>query len=149
MRRPYPLVFVFLPLLLAACSTLGITDAPSPFTEVEYGTFRDGVLVAKTEGVPREMGLSFGFRVKLKDDQKTPVKAKIVTVTPGLIDPASPTPQMQYVSEATFEPGQTYDVFFTFSKPWEMATGHWTIRVETEDAEPVSHLFDVYDPGTK
>jgi len=149
MRRPYRLILVFLPLLLAACSALGLGDAPSPLTEVEYGTFRDGALVAKTDGVPREIGLSFGFRVKLSDDQHGPVKAKIVTVTPGLLDPASSTPQTQYVSETTFEPGQTYDVFFTFSKPWEMAAGRWELRVETENAEPLSHTFDIYDPEAK
>ena len=140
---------MLLPLFFTACALIGGDDeAPKQLTEVGYGTYRGGALVAQTDGVPKEMGLSFGFRVKVANPQSGPVKAKVVTVTPGLIDPSdSSKPRTTYVSEVTFEPGQDYDVFFTFSEPWEMATGHWELRVETEKGQRLSRIFDVYNPG--
>jgi len=146
MRRLMLLSLVCLSLFLAACSFLG-GGAPPQLTEVEYGTYRDGVRVAQTDGVPREMGLSFGFRVMVAKEANGPVKAKIVTVTPGLIDPSASKTLTEFVNEATLEPGKTYDVFFTFTEPWQMATGRWEIRVEPAQGDPLTRTFDVYDPG--
>jgi len=140
------LLFACLPLLFAACSILG-SAAPPLLTEVEYGTYRDGVRVAQTDGVPREMGLSFGYRVMAAKEAKGPVKVKIMTVTPGLIDPSASKTLTEFVNETTLEPGKTYDVFFTFTEPWQMATGPWEIRVEPAQGDPLTRTFNVYDPG--
>ena len=143
---PMRLSFFCLPLFLAACSILG-GGAPALLTEVEYGTYRNGVRVAQTDGVPRELGLSFGYRVMVAKEAKSPVKARIVTVTPGLIAPSESKTLTEYLNEATLEPGKTYDVFFTFAEPWQMATGRWEIRVEPAQADPLTRAFDVYNPG--
>ena len=153
MRR---LILVLLPIFLTACSVVDVIHsidgtAPSQqagqLTEVNYGTYRDGAQVAQTTGVPTEIGLSFGYRVKVAEGVQQPVKAKVVTVTPGLIDPSSSQTRTEYATEVTFEPGQTYDVFFTFSQPWEMATGKWELRVEPAEGPPLSRTFDIYNPG--
>jgi len=139
---------IFLPLFLTACSIMGFGDSPSQLEIVEYGIFKNGALVKQTNGVPREMGASFGFRFKLKDAKTGPMKARIVTATPGLLDPSKPRAQMDYVTELTIEPGQTYDVIFTFSEPWEMVSGHWELKVETQKGEILSQTFEVYKPNT-
>jgi hypothetical protein len=137
---------VLLPLLFAACSMLGMGEPSNQLEVVEYGIFKNGTLVTQTDGVPLELGESFGFRFKVKDSKAGGVKAKIITNTPGLIDPSKSKAQMDYVTEITLQAGQPYDVFFTFSQPWEMVTGKWKLRVETEKGEVLSHDFDVYNP---
>lgn len=127
---------------------LGFGDSPNQLEIVEYGIFKNGALVKQTNGIPREMGTSFGFRFKLKDAKAGPMKARIVTATPGLLDPSKPKTQMDYVTELTIQPGQTYDVIFTFSEPWEMVSGHWELKVETQKGEVLSQTFEVYKPTT-
>lgn len=133
-------------LLLAACSMLGMGEPPNQLEITEYGIYKDGSLTTQTDGVPREMGTTFGYRFKVKDQKAGQVKARIVTATPGLLDPSKSKPQMDYVTELTLQPGQTYDVFFTFSEPWEMVDGRWELRVETDKGEVLSHSFEVYNP---
>jgi len=140
------LLAVFLSLIVSACSMVGLGETPSQLEITEYGIFDKGVLVRQTEGVARELGTSFGFRVKVKDPKAGPVKVVITTATPGLLDPSKPKVQMDFVTQATFQPGETYDVFFTFSEPWEMVAGKWVLTVETDKGEVVSRTFDVYNP---
>ncbi|MFZ5425841.1 MAG: DUF3859 domain-containing protein [Thermodesulfobacteriota bacterium] len=140
------LLVLFLALIASACSMVGLGETPSQLEITEYGIFDKGVLVRQTEGVARELGLSFGFRVKVKDPKSGPVKVVITTATPGLLDPSKPKVQMDFVTQATFQPGETYDVFFTFSEPWEMVAGKWVLTVETDKGEVVSRTFDVYNP---
>ena len=149
MRR---LILILLPLFLASCAVVDVIhsidgSAPSQLTETEYGTYRDGTQVAQTNGVPTEMGLSFGYRVKTAEGVTQPVKVKVVTITPGLIDPSASKTLTEFVNETTLEPGKTYDVFFTFTEPWQMATGPWEIRVEPAQGDPLTRTFNVYDPG--
>jgi hypothetical protein len=141
------ILLVLLPLLFAACSMLGMGEPSNQLEVVEYGIFKNGTLVVQTDGVPIEMGESFGYRFKVKDPKAGTLKARIITATPGLIDPSKSEARMDYVSEITLQAGQTYDVFFTFSRPWEMVTGKWELRVETDKGEVLSHDFDVYKPG--
>jgi hypothetical protein len=133
-----------LALLTSACSMIGLGEPPATLEITEYGIFKDGRLDMQTNGVPMAVGTTFGFRFKVAQAKGGPVKARIVTATPGLIDPSKPKVQMDYVSELTLAPGQTYDVFFTFSEPWELVTGHWEFRVETDKGETLSQKFDVY-----
>lgn len=140
---------VIVAFFLAGCSMLGMGEAPAKLEITEYGLFKGGSLVKKTEAVTREMGATFGFRVKVKevkDAKAGPVKAVITTATPGLLDPSKPKVQLDYVTQATLAPGNTYDVMFTFSAPWEMVAGKWVLKVETEDGESVSKEFEVYNP---
>lgn len=140
------LFVLFLSVLLASCSMIGMGDAPSQLEIVEYGIFKNGVLVKQTTGVPREMGSSFGYRFKVKDPKAGTLKAKIVTATPGLVDPAQNKVQQEFVTETTLQPGPTYEVIFTFSQPWEMVLGNWELRVETDKGEVLTQKFDVYKP---
>lgn len=140
------LLVLFLTLMIPACSMVGLGESPSQLEITEYGIFDKGALARQTEGVPRELGKSFGFRVKVKDPKSGPVKVVITTATPGLLDPSKPKVQMDFVTQATFQPGETYDVFFTFSEPWEMVAGKWVLSVETDKGEVVSRTFDVYNP---
>lgn len=137
---------ILLSVLLASCSLLGMGEAPSQLEIVEYGVFKNGVLVKQTTGVQREMGASFGFRFKVKDPKAGTIKARIVTATPGLVDPARNKVQTEFVTEADIQPGQTYEVIFTFSEPWEMVLGEWELRVETDKGETLTRKFDVYKP---
>jgi hypothetical protein len=139
---------ILLPFFLTACSMMGFGDTPKQLEIVEYGIFKNGALVKQTNGVPREMGASFGFRFKIVDAKAGPVKARIITATPGLLDPSKPKTQMDYVTELTIQPGQTYDVIFTFSEPWEMVEGHWELKVETQKGEVLSQTFEIYKPTT-
>ncbi|MBI4803613.1 MAG: DUF3859 domain-containing protein [Desulfovibrio sp.] len=141
------LVILF-PLFLTACSMMGFGDTPNQLEIVEYGIFKNSTLVKQTNGIPREMGVSFGFRFKVKDAKAGPMKARIVTATPGLLDPSKPKTQMDYVTEVTIQHGQTYDVIFTFSEPWEMVAGHWELKVETQKGEILSQTFEIYKPNS-
>ncbi|MFP5221157.1 MAG: DUF3859 domain-containing protein [Acidobacteriota bacterium] len=137
---------ILLSVLLASCSMLGMGEPSNQLEIVEYGIFRNGVLVKQTTGVPREMGSSFGYRFKVKDPKAAAIKAKIITATPGLIDPALNKVQQEFVTETTLQAGETYEVIFTFSQPWEMVQGSWELRVETDKGEVLSQKFDVYKP---
>ncbi|MFP5238195.1 MAG: DUF3859 domain-containing protein [Acidobacteriota bacterium] len=134
-------------LLLSACSMLGMGEPAKQLEIVEAGTFKNGALLRATNAVPLEMGTTFGFRFRIADPKAQAMKVKIITLTPGLLDPSKPKAQLEYVTEATLQPGQSYDVFFTFSQPWELAPGHWELRVETEKGEALTQTFEVYNPA--
>lgn len=140
------LLFPLLLLLASGCAMLGMEDKPR-LAAVESGIFKNGRLALTTTGVPRELGTTFGFRFKIVDPKAGAMKARIVTATPGLLEPGKDKVQREYVTTLTIEPGQQYDLFFTFSEAWEMATGPWELRVETDQGEVLSQTFNVYDPG--
>lgn len=144
--RALTVLTLILALALPACSMLGMGDE-NRLHVVEYGVYKNGRHVMTTNGVHRELGTSFGFRFTLKDPKGGSVKARITTLTPGLIDPAKQKVQTEFVSETTIQAGQTYDVFFTFSETWEMAPGQWELKVETDKGDSVSHVFDVFKPS--
>jgi len=140
------LIILAVSLVLSACSMLGMGDAPKQLEIIESGIFKDGTLVRSTNAVPDDLGTTFGYRFRIADPKAQAMKAKIVTMTPGLLDPSQAKTQMEYVTEVTLQPGQSYDVFFTFSQKWERAPGHWELRVETDKGEILSQTFEVYNP---
>ncbi len=133
-------------LALSACSMIGLGESEGTLKITEYGVYKNGELVMRTNGIYKTLGTTFGMRVTLVDPKGKPVKARIRTMTPGLLDPAKSEPQLEYDTATTLVPGQTYDVFFTFSQPWELAPGLWELKVETESGQSVSQTFDVYSP---
>lgn len=134
--------------LLCGCSILGSSEPKEALlTVVEYGAYKDGLLVRTTDAIPRQLGATFGMRVKVSEKAPGEMKARIVTDTPGLLDPQAGKTRMTYTTETVLKPGQTYDVFFTFSERWEMAVGTWTLSVEPDQSESASRKFEVYDPG--
>lgn len=138
------LLYLPLLLLLAGCSMLGMGETKQ-LEITESGIFKNGALVRSTNGVPKELGVTFGYRFKISDPKAKSMKARIVTMTPGLLDPAQQRPQLEYATQASLTPGQSYDVFFTFSQPWEMVPGLWELRVETETGEVLTQTFEVYN----
>ncbi|GFK93382.1 hypothetical protein NNJEOMEG_01214 [Fundidesulfovibrio magnetotacticus] len=137
-------------MLLASCSMIGLGDPPKRLEVVEYGIYKNGALAKTTTGVPRDPGVSFGMRVRVKDGKEgpaDPLKARVVTATPGLIEPGAEKPRNEYVSEVTLSPGQTFDVIFTASQPWELVSGHWELRVETAEGEVLAREFELYTPS--
>lgn len=140
---------ILLPLLLlmlSGCAMLGMEDTPK-LAVTESGIFKNGKLIQATQGIPRDPGSTFGFRFKVVDAKAGPLKARVTTATPGLLEPGKDAVQREYVSAVTLQPGQEYDVFFTFTQPWEMVTGPWEMRVETERGDVLSQTFTVYDAG--
>ena len=140
------LLFPLLLLVASGCAMLGMEDKPR-LAVVESGIFRNGRLATATAGIPRELGVTFGYRFKVVDPKAPTMKARIVTATPGLLEPGKDKVQRDYVSTLTIEPGQQYDLLFTFSETWEMATGPWELRVETDKGDVLSQTFTVYEPG--
>lgn len=141
----FPVLFLF----LASCSAVGLGGPANTLEITDYGIYKNGQLISTTTSIPRELGTTFGFHFKVvqaKDAKDQPVKARIITKTPGLIDPAKNKTQMDYISETTLTPGQTYQVLFTFSEPWELAAGKWELAVETDKGETLSQTFEVYKP---
>lgn len=141
-------LFPLLLLMVSGCAMLGMDEKPK-LAVVESGIFQNGRLTTSTAGIPRELGTTFGFRFKVVDPKAGPMKARIVTATPGLVEPGKESVQRDYVSTLTLQPGTEYDLFFTFSENWEMATGPWELRVETEKGDVLSQTFTVYDAGGK
>ena len=129
---------------LAACSMVGLGD-DKVLEATEAGVFTNGALSMAGTGIPLEKGLTFGMRFKYLGTKAGPVKATITVHTPGLINPDRNAVELEYVSKLTLSPGQSYDAFFTFSRKWEMASGHWTIVVETEKGDTLTMLFDAYE----
>jgi len=132
--------------MLSGCAMLGMEDKPR-LAVVESGIFKNGVLAMDTRGVPRELGSTFGYRFKVTDPKAGPLKARVVTATPGLLEPGKDAVQREYVSTLTLQPGQEYEVFFTFNEPWEMVTGPWELRVETDKGDVLTQTFNVYEAG--
>lgn len=130
---------------LTACSLVGLGDDSKTLEIVEAGIFKNGVLTLGGTGIPLEKGLTFGMRFKYASTKAGPVKATITINTPGLINPDKNAVDLEYVSQITLEPGRTYDAVFTFSRSWEMASGHWTITVETQKGDTITMLFDAYE----
>ncbi|GAB6037420.1 hypothetical protein JCM15519_19790 [Fundidesulfovibrio butyratiphilus] len=133
--------------LLCGCSLMGSSEPKEQVMNViDYGVYQKGLLVRTTDAIPRQLGTTFGLRVQVSDKLQGDLNARIVTDTPGLLDPHSGKTQTAYITKTTLKAGQTYDVFFTFSERWEMAAGTWTLSVETDKGESVSRKFEVYDP---
>lgn len=142
-------------LLLASCSsTLGFfgfgdkEEKPKEPTIVlvDYGIYEKGALALSTTNVPRKLGSTFGMRFRTLAPVGGSSKVKIVTATPGLIDPAKNAVTFSTESVETVVTGQEYNCTFTFEKEWEMASGEWTLTAIAEDGTQVKKTFQVFNP---
>ncbi len=142
-------------LLLASCSsTLNFfgfggkeEKAPEPSIVIlDYGIYENGALTTVSTSVPRKLGTTFGFRFKTLKPEGGTSKVKIVTASPGLIDPSKN--EVVFNTEITTDviTGKEYHCTFTFSKEWEMATGDWTLTAVAEDGTSVKKTFQVFNP---
>lgn len=142
-------------LLLASCSSTlnffgfgGKEEKPKEPTIVlvDYGIYENGKLVTVSSSVPRQLGVTFGMRFKTLKPEGGSSKVKIITTSPGLIDPTKKEVVFKTESVTTVETGKEYNCTFTFEKEWEMATGDWTLTAVAEDGSSVKKTFQVFNP---
>jgi len=142
-------------LLLASCSsTLNFfgfgskEEKPKEPTIVlvDYGIYENGALTTVTSAVPRKLGTTFGMRFKTLKPEGGSSKVKIVTTSPGLIDPSKKEVVFKTETTTDVATGKEYNCTFTFSKEWEMATGDWTLTAVAEDGTSVKKTFQVFNP---
>lgn len=142
-------------LLLASCSStlgffgLGNKEAkpqePS-IVLVDYGIYENGTLTTVTTSVPRKLGTTFGMRFRTLKPEGGMSKVKIVTASPGLIDPSKNAVVFNTETVADVTTGKEYHCTFTFEKEWEMATGDWTLTAVAEDGTSIKKTFQVFNP---
>lgn len=142
-------------LLLASCSSTlhffgfgSKEEKPKEPTIVllDYGIFDGSRVGTVTTAVPRTLGTRFGFQFKTVAPAGGKSMVKIVTSSPGLIDPDKKEVVFKNETEKEVETGTTYDCTFAFSKEWEMATGDWTLTVIAADGTSVTKTFQVFNP---
>lgn len=143
-------------LLLASCSStlhfFGLGSKEEKPKEptivlVDYGIFDEsGKVATVTTAVPRKLGTRFGMRFKTLAPAGGTSKVKIITSSPGLIDPAKNEVVFKNEAEVDVITGKEYNCTFTFSKEWEMATGDWTLTAVAADGTSVKKTFQVFNP---
>ncbi|MHC1791046.1 DUF3859 domain-containing protein [Solidesulfovibrio sp.] len=142
-------------LLLASCSSTlnffgigGKDDKPQDPTivMVDYGIYEKGSMTLVTTNVPRKLGTTFGMRFRTLKPVGASSKVKIVTTSPGLIDPSKNAVVFNTESVETVVTGEEYHCTFTFEKEWEMASGDWTLTAIAEDGTQVKKTFQVFNP---
>ncbi|OLN27183.1 hypothetical protein DVDV_2232 [Desulfovibrio sp. DV] len=142
-------------LLLASCSStmnfFGIGGSEAKPQEptivmVDFGIYENGALTLSTTSVPRKLGSTFGMRFRTLKPEGGSSKVKIITATPGLIDPSKNAVVFSTESVETIVTGKEYHCTFTFQKEWEMASGDWTLTAIAEDGTQVKKTFQVFNP---
>ncbi|EHJ48591.1 hypothetical protein DFW101_2587 [Solidesulfovibrio carbinoliphilus subsp. oakridgensis] len=149
-------VLPILCLLLASCSStmsffgLGGKEEKSQeptIVLVDYGTYdANGALTLSTTSIPRKLGTTFGLRFRTLKPEGGTSKVKIVTASPGLIDPSKNAVVFSTETVADVATGKEYNCTFTFEKEWEMASGDWTLTATAEDGSSVKKTFQVFNP---
>lgn len=144
-------------LLLASCSSTlnffgfggGKDEKPQEpsIVLVDYGIYDGaGGLTLATTSVPRKLGTTFGMRFRTLKPEGGSSKVKVVTASPGIIDPAKNAVVFNTESTVDVSTGKEYNCTFTFEKEWEMASGDWTLTAVAEDGTSVKKTFQVYNP---
>jgi hypothetical protein len=142
-------------LLLASCSSTlnffgfgGKDDKPQEpsIVLVDYGIYENGVLTTVTNSVPRKLGTTFGMRFRTLKPEGGASKVKIITASPGLIDPSKNAVVFNTETVTDVATGKEYHCTFTFEKEWEMATGDWTLTAVAEDGSSVKKTFQIFNP---
>ena len=113
---------------------------------VDFGIYENGALTLSTTSVPRKLGSTFGMRFRTLKPEGGSSKVKIITATPGLIDPSKNAVVFSTESVETIVTGKEYHCTFTFQKEWEMASGDWTLTAIAEDGTQVKKTFQVFNP---
>jgi hypothetical protein len=144
-------------LLLASCSSTlnffgfggGKDEKPQEpsIVLVDYGIYDGaGGLTLATTSVPRKLGTTFGMRFRTLKPEGGSSKVKVITASPGIIDPAKNAVVFNTESTVDVKTGTEYNCTFTFEKEWEMASGDWTLTAVAEDGTSVKKTFQIYNP---
>lgn len=144
-------------LLLASCSSTlnffgfggGKDEKPQEpsIVLVDYGIYDGaGGLTLATTSVPRKLGTTFGMRFRTLKPEGGSSKVKVITASPGIIDPAKNAVVFNTESTVDVATGKEYNCTFTFEKEWEMASGDWTLTAVAEDGTSVKKTFQIYNP---
>ena len=142
-------------LLLASCSStlnfFGLGSKEEKPQEpsivlVDYGIYENGTLATVTNAVPRKLGTTFGMRFRTLKPEGGTSKVKIITASPGLIDPSKNAVVFSNETVTDVVTGKEYHCTFTFEKEWEMATGDWTLTAVAEDGSSIKKTFQVFNP---
>jgi len=145
------LVFPILALFLSSCSVLNIFggDEPAPPPQtleiVDFGIYDGNTLALQTDSVPKKLGTTFGFRFMAKAPEGGQASIKIITTSPGMINPARKEVEFKTETTDTIQVGPQYNCLFTFEQEWEMVSGDWTLEVVAEDGSTVKKIFQVYN----
>jgi len=113
---------------------------------VDYGIYENGVLTTASTAVPRKLGTTFGMRFRTLAPAGGTSQVRIVTASPGLIDPNKNAVVFSTETTADVVTGKEYHCTFTFEKEWEMATGDWTLTATAADGTSVKKTFQVFNP---
>ena len=114
---------------------------------VDYGIYdASGALTTATTSVPRKLGTTFGMRFRTLKPEGGSSKVKIVTASPGIIDPAKNSVIFNTETSVDVQTGKEYNCTFTFEKEWEMASGDWTLTAVAEDGSSIKKTFQVFNP---
>ncbi len=146
------LVLPILALFLASCSSLNIfgSDEPAPPPQtleiVDFGIYEGNTLSLQTESVPKKLGITFGFRFVAKAPEGGQTAIRIITTSPGMINPAKKEVEFKAETTDTIQVGPQYNCLFTFEQEWEMVSGDWTLEVVAADGSTVKKTFQVYNP---
>jgi hypothetical protein len=146
------LVLPILALLLASCSGFNLfgDDEPPPPPQsleiVDFGIYTGNPLSLQTEAVPKKLGTTFGFRFVAKAPEGGQARIRIITTSPGMINPAKKEVEFKAETTDTIQVGPQYNCLFTFEQEWEMVSGDWTLEVVAADGSTVKKTFQVYNP---
>lgn len=81
---------------------------------VDYGTYdANGALTLSTTSIPRKLGTTFGLRFRTLKPEGGTSKVKIVTASPGLIDPSKNAVVFSTETVADVATGKEYNCTFT------------------------------------
>lgn len=148
------MVFVLpiLTLFLASCSGFNLFggDEPPPPPQsvqiVDFGIYDGNTLAMQTESVPKKLGTTFGFRFTVAKPEGGQAKIRIITTSPGMINPAKKEVEFKTETTDTVQVGTQYNCLFTFEQEWEMVSGDWTLEVVAEDGSTAKKTFQVFNP---